>query len=480
MRIAGLLALGLMLAGCAKSVDDWRRELKDRDPYVRQMAAVALGRTGRADAAPDLLAALSDYSEAVRTAALDGLRALGPEAVPALLTRLELDASHADGSTNEARLVASVLVDQGLSSVAPLIRALQDDRYDRQAIVDALSDAGPAVVDPLSELLLQPAPGVAAAAATALGSLGQSALPAVSRLVLALRRSEPEIIAAAAGALGRIAPDRNDVLPALLQVARAPDGEGGPDTPLAHAHAAAREAAVRGLLLRMASTQTPLQEQALAEMAALGSLAAEGLIHALKFEDETLAGEAASCLAALGPEALPHVIGSLGERNPTHVARGALVVSRLGPPALAPLLAIINDPGNRDRVRATTAIVGLGADAAPAWPALLALLDDPVPQLPIAAALTLGKLTPPDDASLAALVAARQRSSAMVGRLLVPAIVRGLVLRIEPGAPEAAAPLAQLRELGSDGLTELGRLCTSDDPALAAAATRVAALLAAP
>jgi hypothetical protein len=343
--------------------------------------------------------------------------------------------------------VASVLVDQGLSSVAPLIRALQDDRYDRQAIVDALSDAGPAVVDPLSELLLQPAPGVAAAAATSLGSLGESALPAVSRLVLALRRTEPEIIAAAAGALGRIAPDRNDVLPALLQVARAPDGEDGPDTPLAHAHAAAREAAVRGLLLRMASTQTPLQEQALAEMAALGSLAAEGLIHALKFEDETLAGEAASCLAALGPEALPHVIGSLGERNPTHVARGALVVSRLGPPALAPLLAIINDPGNRDRVRATTAIVGLGADAAPAWPALLALLDDPVPQLPIAAALTLGKLTPPDDASLAALVAARQRSSAMVGRLLVPALVRGLLPRTEPGAPQArraadAAPRA--------------------------------------
>ena len=480
MRIAGLLALGLMLAGCAKSVDDWRRDLKDQDPYVRQMAAVALGRTGREDVAHDLLAALSDYSEAVRGAALDGLRALGPQAVPALLTRLEVGASPADGSTSEARMVASVLVDQGLTSVAPLVRALQDERYDRKAIVDALADAGPAVVDPLSELLLQPEPAVAAAAATALGSLGEPALPAVSRLVLALRRGEPEVIAAAAGALGKIAPDRNDVLPALLQVARAPDGEGGPDAPLASAHAAAREAAVRGLLLRMASPQTPLQEQALAEMAALGSLATEGLIHALKFEDDTLAGEAASCLAALGPEALPHVIESLGERNPPHVARGALVVSRLGPPALAPLLAIINDPGNRNRVRATTAIVGLGADAAPAWPALLALLDDPMPQLPIAAALTLGKLTPPDDASLAALVAARQRSSAMVARLLVPGIVRGLVLRIAPGGPEADARMAQLRALGGDGLTELERLRTDPDPAVASAAVRVADLIASP
>jgi HEAT repeat protein len=480
MRIAGLLALGLMLAGCAKSVDDWRRDLKDPDPYARQMAAVALGRTGREDAAPDLLAALSDYSETVRAAALDGLRALGPQAVPALLSRLELGEARADGSTSDARLVASVLVDQGLTSMAPLVRALQDPRYDREAIVEALSDAGPSVVDPLSELLLQPQPSVAAAAATALGSLGERALPAVSRLVLALRRTEPEVIAAAAGALGRIAPDRNDVLPALLQVARAPDGEGGPDAPLASAHAAARAAAVRGLLLRMAGGEASLQEQSLAEMAALGPLAVEGLIHALKFEEEPVASEAASCLAALGPDVLPHVIGSLGERNPTHVARGALVVSRLGPPALAPLLAIIGEPGHRDRVRATTALAGLGAGADPAWPVLLALLDDSQPQLALAAALTLSKLTPPDEASLDALVAAHRRSSAMVGRLLVPALVRGLLPRTEPGATQAAARLTQLRELGLDGRTELERLRAGDDPALAAAAGRAAALLSSP
>ena len=479
MRIAGLLALGLMLGGCAKSVDDWRRDLQDQDPYARLMAVVALGKTGRSDVAPELLAALSDSSEAVRVAALESLRALGPAAAPALLKRLELAAAPATGEgRSEARLVASVLVDQGLTSVAPLIQALQDERYDKQAIVEALADAGPAVVGPLGELLLQPQPGVAAAAASALGSLGGQALPAVTSLVLALRRPEPEVTRAAAGALGHIAPDRSDVLPALLQVARQPVADD--DGERAEAVAEARRAAVRGLLLRMASGQLPLQEQALAQMADLGPIALEGLIHALKFDDDAVADEAADCLATLGPGVLPPLLSSLGERNPRHIERGARVVARIGPPALEPLLAILAEPGHRDRVRAATALAGLGADAGPAWPALLASLDDPGPQLPLAAALTLGRLTPPDDASLDALLAAHARQSAMVSRLLLPALVRGLVLRITPGAAEAPARLEQLRGLGPDAVVELGRLREDADPALSEAAGRVAALLASP
>lgn len=479
MRIAGLLALGLMLGSCAKSVDDWRQDLRGQDPYARLMAAVALGRSGRPEAADELLSALSDGNEPVRAAALQALRELGPKAVPALLARLELGAAPADALAGETRLVASVLVEQGLSSVAPLIMALADPRYDREAIVAALSDTGPAAVEPLSELLLQPQPSVAAAAARALGSLGAAALPATTKLVLALRRTEPEVIAAAAVALGRIGPDRNDVLPALLQVARTPVGDGNrPEDELRRsARDAAREAAVRGLLLRMASGEPPLQEQALAQMADLGPIAVEGLIQALKFDDESVAAEAAACLATLGPQYLPHVLASLGERAPTHIARGALVVSRMGPPALDPLLAIINDPAHRDRVRATTAIAGLGAGADPAWPALLALLDDPLPQLSIAAALTLGQLTPPDDASLQALLTAHARQSAMVSRLLLPAAVRGLILRLQPGADDAPARIAQLRELGPDVLTELSRFRSGQDPELAAAAERALAAL---
>ena len=39
------LALALALAGCAKSFDELRDDLRDDDPYVRLMAAVALGRS---------------------------------------------------------------------------------------------------------------------------------------------------------------------------------------------------------------------------------------------------------------------------------------------------------------------------------------------------------------------------------------------------------------------------------------------------
>jgi HEAT repeat protein len=268
------------------------------------------------------------------------------------------------------------------------------------------------------------------------------------------------------------------VLPALLQVAREPgdsdDGE------RAQAIFEARRAAVRGLLRRMASGQPPLQEQALAQMANLGPIAVEGLIHALKFDDDAVADEAADCLATLGPDVLPSLLSALGERNPRHIERCAQVVARIGPPALEPLLAIIAEPGHRDRVRATTALSGLGAEAGPAWPTLLALLDDPAPQMPLAAALSLGRLTPPDDASLDALLAAHARQSAMVSRLLLPALVRGLVLRITPGAPDGPARLEQLRALGPEAVVELGRLRDDADPSLSAAAGRVAALLASP
>ena len=481
MRIAWLLALGLTAGGCAKSVEDWRHDLRARDPFVRLMAAVALGRSDQPEAAYDLLPALSDVSEPVRTAALEGLRTLGRKAVPALLARLELGAAPPDAMAGQTRLVASVLVDQGLSSMAPLVLALGDPRYDREAIIAALGESGPAAVGPLSELLLQPQASVAAAAATALGSLGSKAEPAVTKLVLALRRTEPDVIAATAAALGRIGPDRSDVLPALLAQARAPDGDPGlpDDAQRRSARDAARQAAVRGLLLRMASHEPALQEQALAQMADLGRTAVEGLIQALKFEDEPVAQEAAACLATLGPELLPHVIESLGERNPTHIARGALVVSRMGAPALAPLLAIINDPSHHDRVRATTAIVGLGPGADAAWPALLALLDEPQPQLPIAAALTLGQLLPPDEASLAALIAAQARASAMVSRLLLPAAVAGLLV-LKGGEADEPARLAALRKLGPDAVTELGRLRNGTDPELAAAAGRALAALSAP
>lgn len=454
LRVIGLLAIGLAVAGCAKSFEELRRDLRDQDPYVRLMAAVALGRSGRAEAALDLLDALVDDSPDVRQAARESLVLLGPVGVPALLERLRAGAMSAGDA--DLRLLDLMLVyDQDLDDVAPMMRALHGGRYDRKAmaILSVFGDMDSSAVPPLIELLDQPDPLLTAAAADALGALGPVAAPAASRLVVALSRPESEVVRAAADALGQIAAGQDEVLPALLHVA------GSADQPAVRQ--AALDASVQGLLQRMTGGEPARREQALAELSGLRRDALDGLIRALKYGDQAIAVEAAGCLAALGPEILPQLISSLSERNPMHVDRGALVVRRLGRQALPPLLEMIGDPSDAARVRATTALSGLGADAASAWPTLHALLEGSDDNLSSAAAYTLGHIPPPDDAALQQLIAARESQTKLVGELLLPAIVRGLLERDR---------LDELYALGDEAGVALERLRSGDDPELAARA----------
>ena len=458
MRVPRLLALVLALAGCAKSFDELAADLHDEDPFVREMAAVALGRSARAEAAPLLLATLADERPAVRAAARDALAALGPPAVPELLARLGTGASHAGEA--DARLLDLALVfDPTLDAVAPQVRALQRGHYDRKLLVvfEVIDAIGEPAVAPLAAALAAPDTLVAAAAADALGSLGPRATPATPALLAALRRPEPVVVRAAAGALGQIGPERDEVLPALLEAARGT------------AETAAVDAAVRGLLRRIA-TDPARGEAARAELSSLGPAARDGLIRALLTADEDEADAAAAALAALGPDVLPPLLGSLSEHDPRQVERGALVVQRIGRPALAPLLLLAGDPASPARVPAVTVISGLGARASSAWPTLFALLDEGDNYLAAAAAYALGFIPPPDDAALERLVAARANRSELVGRLLLPALVRGLLDR---------GRLDELAALGSEAVAELERLADGADAELAARARAALASLAA-
>jgi HEAT repeat protein len=452
--VIGLAAVGLAIAGCAKSVDELRSDLRSEDPYVRLMAAVALGRSGQQEAALDLLDALVDDDAQVRAAARESLVLLGPVGVPALLDRLRAGAMSAGDA--ELRLLDLTLTyDRDLEDVAPMVAALHGGRYDRKAmaILSILGGMDASAVPPLVALLDQPDPLLTAAAADALGALGPVAEPAAPRLLLALSRPEPEVVRAAADALGQIAAGQDDVLAALLRTAASTDEPA--------VRRAALDAAVQGLLQRAAGGDPARRELALAELAGLGPDAFDGLVRALKYGDPAVVGEAAGCLAALGPEILPQLIASLSERNPMHVDRCALVVRRIGPPALPPLLEIIADPTHPARVRATTALSGLGADAASAWPALHALLAGSDGDLSAAAAYTLGFIPPPDEAALEQLIAARANGTKLVGQLLLPAIVRGLLERDR---------LDELYALGDEARAPLERLKSGDDAGLAARA----------
>ena len=462
LRALGLLVVGLALAGCAKSFDELRDDLRDDDPYVRLMAAVALGRSGRTDAGPALLMALSDSRPEVREAARDSLVLLGPVVVPVVLERLAASASGA-GEANLRRLDLALLLDPGLDEAAPAMRALQAGRYDRKALefFELIRAMGPAAVAPLGERLADPDPALAAAAADALAAIGPAAAPAAAPLVEALARPEVEVVRAAAAALGACAATQDEVLAALLRLAQ---------DPRPAARQAAVDAAVSGLLQRMAAGGPARRDAALATLTALGPDALDALIRALVFEDEPLAAEAAASLAASGPDVLPRALAALNPRNRQHVERGALLVRRLGPPALPALLAMIEDPAEPARVIAAAALSELGADASGAWPALLALLGE-TGELAAAAAYTLGGLAPPDDAALQQLVAARAAASSMIAQLLLPAVVRGLLER---------GRLDELRALGDEGAAVLEGLRRGGDPELAARAAAALGALSAP
>jgi len=455
MRVIGLLAIGLALAGCAKSDEQLRLDLHDDDPYARLMAVVALGRSGRADAGPDLLAALEDERPEVRAAAHQAVVALGPAAVPSLLDRVASGAMTA--SDADLRLIDLALVyDPALRDAAPMMRTLRGGRYDRGAVAifGLLGEIGTAAVAPLADALRRPDPLRSAAAADALGTLGPASAPASSALLDALDRPEPEVVRACAAALGRIGATDEEVLTALLAVAR---DAGSPAV-----RQAALDAAVGGLVRRAARGE-PARGPARAELAGLGQAAFDGLLLALRFDEQAVADEAAGCLAALGPQRLPQIVASLPERDATQLGRGAQVVRGIGAPALAPLLEMIGDPANPARVRAVAVLSGLGAEAAGAWPALFALLGDGRGDLAAAAAYALGGIPPADDRALSQLIAARARGSRPVGRLLLPAIVAGLLAR---------GRLAELAALGdAAGVeAELRRLARGRDPDLCARA----------
>ena len=457
MRSA-LLALGLALAGCAKSFDEWRANLHDGDPFVRQMAAVGLGRSQCVEAAPLLLEALSDEKPAVREAAFDSLVVLGPLALPTLLERLAAGAQKS-GDADARLLDLALTFDAGLGDVAPEVRALQGGHYDRKLLVlfDAIAAMGEPAVAPLAEALSGPDALVAAAAANALGALGPKASPAVPELLVALRRPEPAVVRAAAGALGAIGPEGDAVLPALLEVARRT------------AEPAALDAATRGLVRRVARGDPARAETAHAELSTLGPAALDGLLHALRSGDEEEAAAAVDALAALGPDVLLRLLAALNERDARHVERAARVVRRIGPAALPPLLALVRDPSSGTRVPAVIVLSGLGADASSAWPTLYALLGEGDAHVASAAAFTLGCIPPPDDAALEQLLAARAADSKLVGQLVLPALVRGLLDR---------GRLDELAALGAEAVPVLERLRDGDDPVLAARARDALASLA--
>ena len=104
---------------------------RDEDPLIRQIAAIALGNVGGADAEAALTAALDDEDSLVRERAIQALAKWGPEAVGSLIKTL-MDDPDAAVRRQAARGLGRM---SGVGALAALQAAQADPDYAvRQAV----------------------------------------------------------------------------------------------------------------------------------------------------------------------------------------------------------------------------------------------------------------------------------------------------------------------------------------------------------
>ena len=224
------------------NIDELITQLQDPNLDVRSSAVKALAKSGDSRAVALLITALQDVSESVRGCALQGLKDIGPPAVPLLIIALK-------NPDRRVRRKASCVIDDigyelkevgDFRAVEPLIDALKDPTsVVRSHSVTALGKIGgpqalPAVILALKTEAVRSALdiGVCYRAIEALHRLGETAagclihalkhpdkairrkaatllgkteeVGAVKLLVIALKDKHPRVRSRAAHALGRI------------------------------------------------------------------------------------------------------------------------------------------------------------------------------------------------------------------------------------------------------------------------------------
>ena len=224
------------------NIDELIARLQDSNPYTRSGAVKALAKTGDSRAVAPLITALQDKSESVRGCALQGLKDIGPPAVPLLIIALK-------NPNRQVRRKASCVIDDigyklkdigDFRAVAPLIDALKDPtsvvrshsvtalgkiggpqalppvisalktEAVRSALdigvcyraIEALHRLGQTAAECLIPALKHPDKAIRRKAATLLGKTGEAG--AVDLLIVALNDKHPRVRSRAAHALGRV------------------------------------------------------------------------------------------------------------------------------------------------------------------------------------------------------------------------------------------------------------------------------------
>ena len=279
---------------------------QDPDKEVRARAVLALSRIGAGskEVIPALTRALSDAEPEVRNSALAAVEALGPSAkqtAPALLKRLESE------EIQERLRVVDVLLKVDPSSVSQavpiLVRLIKNPNVSdplRLSAVDLLAKSGPAAegaVPTLVDLLADSRFDLRSKAATALGRIGQVALPALDR---SLKDPNPSVRAGAVQVLLQMPLGQGSVIPQLI-------------TALKDTDRSVRYMAAEGL----------------GKLGSTAESAIPDLVLALKDPEESVRSSASTALGRMGTLAVPALTQASQDPDPTLRSRATLLLEKI-------------------------------------------------------------------------------------------------------------------------------------------------------
>ncbi len=306
--------------------------------------------------APSVQEEIADFCRSESLPCLDMLPTLARSGPSAFVDYDHLSPSGA--SLTADAIVTSGLLPEGYSDPEVLRKRFGDRPTAVPALVGALDDRDPEV---------------RAAAAGALGALGGAAEPAVPGLAGSLRDEQEAVRTAAAAALGALGPRSRAAAPALFAAL---------DDPRANVRATAAQALARleltaewvsSLAKALGNSDGYVRAFAAWSLGNLGPGARDAvpaLVEALGPDDT--ANVVAAALARIGPaadQAVPALVADLRGPDAGRRWRAARTLGRIGPlaePAVAELRAALRDPNEGVRAHAARALGRIGPGAKPA------------------------------------------------------------------------------------------------------------------
>ncbi|MBX9790047.1 MAG: HEAT repeat domain-containing protein [Pirellulales bacterium] len=493
------MLLGLLLLGAdphvtspahtAPTLENYKRQLADKDPAVRAAAVEGLPHANlpSQDVVVLLAKAATDRDVAVRRSALDALGHMGRAAraaVPVLVKALaskdlaeRYEALYALGRLGAAAKVAQPQIEALLNNddaftqvvaawalvriqarkpenlkrqIPLLVGALGNkDATIRREVISALAEIGaPAVAELSAALGKAKTPTHASAVLSALAAIGPSAAPAVGGVQGKLTDEDVEVRWHAARALASIGQEAEAAVPELVKLL----GDSEPRVRWHAAHAlgkipAAGQSAVEPLIKAISDSDPHVRRAAVVALRTLKPDPTKTLPLLVKLLDSSepqVVAQVLDTLAESGEQAVPFLQNALNDEKGRYWA--CLVIVEIGPPAKATVPGLTQataDKAPEVRMQALNALASIGADSASAINEMIKALDDPVQPVRTSAAYALGSLGPAGKEALPELTK-RIADGATGEDKLLPAVCAWAMVRIAPddtAVTDAAVPV---------------------------------------